>query len=95
MVARALWLTHAGRCVGDGRRVAQQSPLDWPHVRSDDKASRAWTGWPKLVVRYRWAAASVAVAVLAALVFAVTSIQLGAANGNRTASARRATPSRV
>ena len=56
--------------------------LDWPQVRSDDKASRAWTGWAKLVVRYRWAAASVAVAVLAALVFAVTSIQLGAANGN-------------
>jgi RND superfamily putative drug exporter len=56
--------------------------LDWPHLRSDDRASRAWTGWAKLVVRYRWPAAGAAVSVLAALVIAVTSIQLGAANGN-------------
>jgi RND superfamily putative drug exporter len=58
------------------------SRLDWPHRRSDDKASHAWTTWASLVVRRRWASAGVGVAVLAALVVAVTSIQLGAGTGN-------------
>ena len=26
------------------------SRLDWPHLRTDDKASRAWTRWAELVV---------------------------------------------
>ena len=42
--------------------------LDWPHVRSDDKASRSWTSWARFVVRRRWIAAAVAAVVLAALV---------------------------
>jgi len=54
--------------------------LDWPHVRSDDKASRAWTGWAGLVVRRRWVAAGGALAVLAALVLAATSLKPGTAN---------------
>ena len=41
--------------------------LDWPHRRTDDRASRAWTRWAELVVRRRWIAAGAAVAVLAAL----------------------------
>jgi RND superfamily putative drug exporter len=56
--------------------------LDWPHLRSDDRASRAWTRWARLVVRHRLAAAAAAVAVLAALVVAATSLHLGAAAGN-------------
>jgi RND superfamily putative drug exporter len=51
--------------------------LDWPHVRSDDKASRSWTGWARLVVRGRWAAALGAAALLAALVIAATSLHPG------------------
>ena len=35
--------------------------LDWPHRRTDDRASRAWTRWAELVVRRRWIAAGVAV----------------------------------
>jgi RND superfamily putative drug exporter len=54
--------------------------LDWPHVRSDDKASRAWTTWARLVVRRRWAAAAAAAVVLAALVIAATSLKPGTAN---------------
>jgi RND superfamily putative drug exporter len=54
--------------------------LDWPHIRSDDRASRAWTSWARLVVKNRWAAAGAAVLVLAALVLAATSLQPGAAN---------------
>src|SRR5213078_1354747 len=42
--------------------------LDWPHRRTDDKASRSWTRWARLVVRGRWLAALGAAAVLAALV---------------------------
>ena len=59
--------------------------LDWPHVRSDDNASRAWTGWAKLVVRRRWVAAIGAAAVLAALVIAATSLQPGLPNVNTIA----------
>ncbi len=54
--------------------------LDWPHIRTDDKASRSWTRWANLVVKNRWAAALGAAVVLAALVIAATSLQPGAPN---------------
>src|SRR5438105_1788446 len=54
--------------------------LDWPHVRTDDKASRSWTGWANLVVRQRWFAALGASAVLAALVLAATTLHPGLSN---------------
>jgi RND superfamily putative drug exporter len=59
--------------------------LDWPHVRTDDKASRSWTGWAQLVVRRRWFAALGAVAVLAALVAAATTLHPGLSNLNTIA----------
>jgi len=54
--------------------------LDWPHVRSDDNASRVWTSWACFVVRRRWIAATVAAAVLGALVLSAANLQPGAAN---------------
>jgi RND superfamily putative drug exporter len=33
------------------------SRLDWPHRRTDDRASRAWTRWAEMVARRRWLAA--------------------------------------
>jgi RND superfamily putative drug exporter len=54
--------------------------LDWPHRRTDDRASRAWTRWAEAVVRRRWIAAGSAVAILAALVIAATGLTLGDAN---------------
>ncbi len=54
--------------------------LDWPHIRSDELASRSWTSWARLVVRRRWIAALGAALVLAALVLAATSLQPGTAN---------------
>ncbi|MCA1679621.1 MAG: anti-sigma factor antagonist [Actinobacteria bacterium] len=51
--------------------------LDWPRNHRDARASRAWTAWARLVVRHRWAAAVASMAVLAALVVAAASIQLG------------------
>ncbi len=56
--------------------------LDWPHLRTDDRASRSWTRWGTLVVRHRVVAAGAAAAVLGALVLAATTINLGAATGD-------------
>jgi RND superfamily putative drug exporter len=56
--------------------------LDWPHLRTDDRASRSWTRWAGLVVRRRSLAAGAAVAVLAALLAGATTLRLGPANGN-------------
>lgn len=63
--------------------------LDWPHLRSDDRASRSWTRWATLVVRHRLPAAAVALAVLAALLVAASSLHLGAADGNPNVLSRR------
>jgi RND superfamily putative drug exporter len=59
--------------------------MDWPHVRDDDRASRAWTAWAKLVVRRRWIAAMGAAIVLAALMLAAAGLQLGISNVNTIA----------
>jgi len=56
--------------------------LDWPHRRTDERASRAWTAWASLVVRRRWAAAAASIIVLGLLAGAATSLTLGPANGN-------------
>ena len=56
--------------------------LDWPHLRTDDRASRSWTRWGALVVRHRVVAAAVATVVLGGLVFAATTINLGSADGS-------------
>ncbi|MDQ1696913.1 MAG: putative drug exporter of the superfamily, partial [Frankiaceae bacterium] len=51
--------------------------IDWPRIRHDDRASRAWTRWGRLVVRRRWAAAAVALAVLGVLIAPVFSLTTG------------------
>jgi len=56
--------------------------LDWPHLRTDDRASRSWTRWGALVVRHRVVAAAAATVVLGGLVFAATTINLGSADGS-------------
>jgi RND superfamily putative drug exporter len=61
--------------------------LDWPHRRTDDRASKAWTRWAEIVVRRRWIAAFSAVAVLAVLIVAATPA--------RTRSPSTATPRRA
>jgi RND superfamily putative drug exporter len=54
--------------------------LDWPRVRTDDKASRSWTRWAEMIVRRRWIAAITAMVVLLALLLAATSLQPGLPN---------------
>jgi RND superfamily putative drug exporter len=61
------------------------SRLDWPHRRTDDKASRAWTRWATLVARRRWIAAAAGMAVVLALVIAATDLQLGTSDANTMA----------
>ena len=59
--------------------------LDWPHKRTDDKASRAWTRWAQAVSRRRWLGASAGLAVILALTFAATNIQLGSSDADTIA----------
>ena len=61
--------------------------LDWPRNRRYARASRAWSAWARLVVRHRWTAAVVSTAVLAALVVAAFSIQLGNPRADSLANA--------
>jgi RND superfamily putative drug exporter len=51
--------------------------VDWPRNRRDAQASRGWSVWARLIVRYRWPAAVASTAVLVALVVAAANIQLG------------------
>jgi RND superfamily putative drug exporter len=59
--------------------------LDWPHRRTDDKASRAWTRWAEAVSRRRLLAAGAGLAVILALAFAATDLQLGTADADTIA----------
>jgi RND superfamily putative drug exporter len=59
--------------------------LDWPHRRTDDKASRAWTRWAEMVARHRWVAAAAGMTVVLALAFAATDINLGASDADTIA----------
>lgn len=64
--------------------------LDWPHRRTDDKASRAWTRWAEGVARHRWVAAGAGMAVVLALVLAATDLNLGASDADTIASSGEA-----
>jgi len=59
--------------------------LDWPHRRTDDKASRNWTRWAEGIVHRRWIAALGALLVLGALVVAATNLHPGIADVNTIA----------
>jgi RND superfamily putative drug exporter len=59
--------------------------LDWPHRRTDDKASRAWTRWAEAVARRRWVAAGAGLAVVLALALAATDLQLGSSDADTMA----------
>lgn len=61
--------------------------LDWPRNRRDARTSGAWSAWARFVVRHRWPAAVTSTAVLAALVVAGSSIQLGNPQADSLANA--------
>jgi RND superfamily putative drug exporter len=51
--------------------------VDWPHIRHEQEASRGWTAWTRMVVRRRWLAAGVAIAVLTLLIVPLFSLTTG------------------
>ena len=59
---------------------------DWPRIRHEDKASRSWTAWARLVVRRRWIAAGVALLLLGALIIPIFGIKIGQAQTSSLAS---------
>src|SRR4051794_13710598 len=61
--------------------------LDWPHRRTDENASRVWTRWATAVARRRWIAAGTGMAVVVALAFAATDLQLGSGDPDTIARA--------
>ena len=60
--------------------------VDWPRIRHEGKASRAWTAWGRMIVRRRWVAAAVALVFLTALVVPVFGIKIGQAQTSSLAS---------
>jgi RND superfamily putative drug exporter len=51
--------------------------VDWPHIRHEQEASRGWTAWTRMVVRHRWLAAGVAIAILTLLIVPLFSLTTG------------------
>jgi RND superfamily putative drug exporter len=51
--------------------------VDWPRLRREERASRAWTAWARFVVRRKWLATAVGFAVLAVLIAPVFSLTTG------------------
>ena len=54
--------------------------LDWPHIRTDDQASRFWTRWAQGIVRHRIFAVGAALLMLGALLVGAFNMQLGIAD---------------
>lgn len=60
--------------------------VDWPKIRHEDTASKAWTRWAALVVRRRWVAVSVAVAALVVMIVPFLGIRVGVPRSDSLAS---------
>ena len=60
--------------------------VDWPRIRHEGKQSPGWTAWARMVVRWRWLAAAVALGVLALLIVPVFGIKIGQAQTASLAS---------
>jgi len=51
--------------------------VDWPRIRNENRASRAWSAWARTVVRLRWPVAALSLGLLMALVLSVFGIKIG------------------
>jgi RND superfamily putative drug exporter len=51
--------------------------IDWPRLRHEARASRAWSAWARAIVRRKWLAAGIGCAALALLVAPVFGLKLG------------------
>ena len=59
--------------------------VDWPRIRHENRAGRAWTKWAQAVVRRRIVAAGVALLALGLLVAAFFGIKIGLASSTSLA----------
>jgi putative drug exporter of the RND superfamily len=59
--------------------------IDWPRVRRESTASRAWSKWAAMIVRRRWISAVTAFAVLGVLVAALFGAKIGQASSDSLA----------
>jgi len=59
--------------------------VDWPKVRHENRASRAWSRWAAGVVRHRWLAAITALAALFALFGVFLGAKIGVASSDSLA----------
>jgi putative drug exporter of the RND superfamily len=59
--------------------------VDWPKIRHENKPSRGWTSWARLIVRRRWIAAVVALAAVGVLLVSFLGIKIGAADSSSLA----------
>jgi RND superfamily putative drug exporter len=59
--------------------------IDWPKLRHEDRASRAWSRWAMGMVRHRWVAAITALAALAALIVVFFGVKIGLATSDSLA----------
>ena len=60
--------------------------IDFPRIRKEGSASRAWSAWARGIVRFRWLAAGTAIAALALAILPVFGLQIGQANSDSLAS---------
>src|SRR5262249_60644856 len=51
--------------------------VDWPRLRREAHASRVWTAWARTIVRRKWIAAVLGIAVLSVLVVPAFSLTTG------------------
>jgi len=51
--------------------------VDWPRVRKEAVTARGWSAWARAIVRFRWAAAGAALAILGLLIAPVFGIAIG------------------
>ncbi|HEX3901091.1 MAG TPA: MMPL family transporter [Mycobacteriales bacterium] len=59
--------------------------VDWPRIRHEGNASRAWTGWARGVVNQRWAGAGVAVVILGVMLAPAFGLKVGETSVNALA----------
>jgi RND superfamily putative drug exporter len=59
--------------------------IDWPRIRKEGHASRAWSAWARGVVRFRWLAAGTAIAALGIAIVPVFGLQIGQASSDSLA----------
>jgi putative drug exporter of the RND superfamily len=60
--------------------------VDWPRIRHEGHASRGWTAWTRTLVRRRWLASGLAIAILVALIVPFFSLTTGETSASALAS---------